>query len=163
MMRKTIPETTRHVSWRGAAVLRGERGNSLVELALLLPFLLLLLVGVVDFGRAYYLLLEVASAAHAGALYGTQNPTDTANMQAAATLDAPDVPGITATATYGCECSDGTAASASCTATPSCTSPATVVNYVQVDTSAAYTPWLTYPGVSLPSSLTGSARMRAGL
>ncbi len=140
-----------------------ERGNSLVELALLLPFLLMLLVGVVDFGRAYYLELEVASAAHAGALYGTQNPTDTANMQTAATLDASEVPGITATATYGCECSDGTSASASCTATPSCTSPATVVNYVEVDTSAPYTPWLTYPGVSLPSTLTGSARMRAGL
>ncbi|MBE7159246.1 MAG: pilus assembly protein, partial [Rhodospirillales bacterium] len=62
----------------------------MVELALLLPLLLLLLVGAVDLGRAFYVAIEVSSAASAGAVYGTQNPTDTAGMQNAAALNAPD-------------------------------------------------------------------------
>ena len=35
-------------------VLKNEKGQSLVEMALLLPILLILLVGVVDFGRVLY-------------------------------------------------------------------------------------------------------------
>lgn len=137
-----------------------ERGASLVEFALMIPFLALLLVGVIDFGRAYYVNVEVSNAAYTGALYGTQNYTDITGMQNAATGDAPDVPGVAATATYGCECSDGTNPVASCTSQPSCS--VNVVNYVQVTTTATYKPILPWPGI--PSSLTmqGSARLRAG-
>lgn len=137
-----------------------ECGSSLVELALMLPFLVLLLLGIVDFGRAYYLSVEVNNAAHTGALYGTQNSTDTTGMQNAATGDAPDVSGIAATATYGCECSDGSNPVANCTSPPTCA--VNVVNYVQVTTSATYKPLFPWPGI--PSSLTlqGSARLRAG-
>lgn len=137
-----------------------ERGASLVEFALMIPFLALLLVGVIDFGRAYYVNVEVSNAAYTGALYGTQNSTDITGMQNAATGDAPDVPGVTATATYGCECSDGTNPVANCTSQPSCS--VNVVNYVQVTTTATYKPIFPWPGI--PSSLTmqGSARLRAG-
>ena len=55
----------------------GEEGSSLVEVALVLPMMLLLLVGSVDFGRGYYAAMEVSSAANAGACYGVQEPTDT--------------------------------------------------------------------------------------
>src|ERR1700712_5471655 len=55
--------------------LYAEQGSSLVELAILLPMLMFLLVGAADFGKAYYLTIEVASAAEAGALYGVQNPS----------------------------------------------------------------------------------------
>ena len=146
----------------GAAWVKSEQGDSLVEIAMLLPFLGLLLLGVIDFGRAYYLGIEVASAAEAGALYGSQNPTDTAGMQSAAITDAPDVPGMTATATIGCECSDGSSSQSPCPATPP-TCAVNLVNYVQVTTTAIYTPmfrsWV-IPG--LPSSITlhGSAKMR---
>ena len=98
---------------------RSETGSSLVEMGLLLPVLFLLLLGAVDFGRAYYLAIEVSNAAHTGALYGAQNPTDTSGMQGAATSDAPDVPGFAVTATYGCECSNGASAVAACGVSPS--------------------------------------------
>src|SRR6204780_351383 len=97
-----------------------EAGTSLVEVGLFLPLLLLLLMGVADFGRAYYLAIEVAGAAHAGAIYGAQNITDTTGMQNAAKLNSPDVSGLVATSSWGCECSDGTASSASCVSTPAC-------------------------------------------
>jgi Flp pilus assembly protein TadG len=46
-----------------------ERGQSLVEFALALPVLLLLLLGLVDFGRAFYYTSTIANAARAGAEY----------------------------------------------------------------------------------------------
>ncbi len=46
---------------------RGGSGQSAVELALLLPFLLWVGAGVVDFGRVYYHDVVVISAARAGA------------------------------------------------------------------------------------------------
>jgi Flp pilus assembly protein TadG len=138
-----------------------EEGSSAIELAVILPFLVLMLVAAVDFGRGYYASIEVSSAAEAGALYGTLNLTDTAGMQAAATLDAHDVSGLTAVATYGCECSDGTHAVASCTSPPTtCTSNA--LDYVQVVTKATYTPILRFPGISTSYPLKSVARMRAG-
>jgi len=148
---------------RKFAISKCQSGTSLIELALVLPILFLLLAGAVDFGRAYYLAIEVAHAAHSGALYGSQNPGDTVGMQNAAAADAADVPSFgtsSVTATYGCECSDGSSAVVGCTAAPTCST--NVVSYVQVNTSATYNSMLPYPGVPSPLTLRGSARMRAG-
>jgi Flp pilus assembly protein TadG len=140
-------------------LLRHKDGSAITETALALPFMILLLVGAVDFGRAFYTAIEVESAAEAGALYGQQNLTNLAGIQAAAKLDAPDVSGLTAVATYGCECADGTSASSSCAASPTCST--NVVNYVQVVASVTYRPILKYPGISsIPLSTT--VKMRAG-
>ena len=136
-----------------------EAGNSLVETGLFLPLLLLLLMGVADFGRAYYLAIEVAGAAHAGAVYGAQNITDTTGMQNAAKLNAPDVSGLVATGTWGCECSDGTASSASCTITPTCS--VNVVYYAKVITTVTYHPIMPWKGINSSMILTGSTAMRS--
>jgi Flp pilus assembly protein TadG len=143
------------------SVLSAEHGGSLVEMALTLPLLFLLLFGAIDFGRAYYLAMEIAGAAHAGAEYGAQYPTDTAGMQAAATADAPDVPSLTvATPSYGCECSNGTSFSASCTTTPTCTT--NVVYRATVSVSATYKPIIPWPKLPSSISLSSSATMRSG-
>jgi Flp pilus assembly protein TadG len=145
-----------------ACLLRSESGGSLVELALVLPILLLLLLGTADFSRACYLGIEVSRAAQSGALYGSRNPSDVAGMKAAAVLDAPDVPGFTTSnviVTTGCECSDGSSASQNCSTKPTCAT--NQVTYVQVTTSLNYTvqfPYRTLPAVVV---LHGSARMRA--
>lgn len=138
---------------------RPVHGSSIVEVALLMPVLLLILVGAVDLGRAYFMAIEVASAAHAGALYGVQNPTDVSGMESAAQLNASDVPSLVTTATYGCECSDGSLPSASCTTAPSC--PFNVVNFVQISTTATYTPLIEWPGIPSSLVLTGTAFMRS--
>jgi Flp pilus assembly protein TadG len=135
-------------------------GSSILETALVMPVMLLMVMSTVDFGHAFCVAIEVASAAHAGAVYGIQNPTDTAGMEAASKLDAPDVSTLTPVATYGCECSDGSAAVASCTAPPACTY--NYVSYVSVTTTATYTPLIQYPGIPHSLTLTSTARMRAG-
>jgi Flp pilus assembly protein TadG len=50
-----------------------ERGNAAVELALLLPVLLALVFGAIDFARLFYAHIAVASAAHEAAIYLGQN------------------------------------------------------------------------------------------
>jgi Flp pilus assembly protein TadG len=69
-------------------------GVATVELAVLLPFLLLLFVIAVDFSRAFYLSIELANAARTGALYGSFDPThavDTTGIQTAAQNDGGDL------------------------------------------------------------------------
>jgi Flp pilus assembly protein TadG len=149
-----LPEPTRGMAMGLAA----DQASSLIEFAVMLPFLVLLLVGAVDFGRAWYVNLEVSSAAEAGALYGVQNPNDIAGMNSAALLDASDLSSLHSAATYGSECSDGTSVVALSTSIPSCSVNA--VAYVEVDTTATYTPLLIYPGISSMFTMTAKSRMR---
>ena len=70
MMTKNL--TTRALHFFSAthrSLRTSETGSALLEVALILPTLILVLVGAVDFGRAYYVTIEVSSAAEAGALY----------------------------------------------------------------------------------------------
>jgi Flp pilus assembly protein TadG len=142
--------------------LRCDDGASLVEMALMIPVFLLLLSGGVDFGRAYYLTIEVAGAAQAAAAYGAQNPTDTTGMQAAAQYDAPNVPNLSVgTPTFGCECADGTGYSLSCSTAPSCPSSNEVYR-VNVTVTAPYAPLVRWPGIPSSMSFSSSASMRSG-
>lgn len=59
---------------------RGERGQSLVELALSLTVILLLLAGAVDFSIAYFSFSAMQDAAQEGALYGSIHPADEAGI-----------------------------------------------------------------------------------
>jgi uncharacterized repeat protein (TIGR01451 family) len=52
----------------------GLRGQSLVEFALVLPFLLLLFSGAADLGRAFYNQIALENAVKEGALYGARFP-----------------------------------------------------------------------------------------
>jgi len=51
-----------------------ERGQSLVELAITLPILILLLLGTLDFGMAIFSYSMLRDAAQEGAFYGSFNP-----------------------------------------------------------------------------------------
>ena len=58
-----------------------QRGQSLVELAISLTFILLLLSGAVTFGMAYFSFLSLNDAAQEGALYGSLKPDDTVGIR----------------------------------------------------------------------------------
>lgn len=85
---------------------RAEAGGALVELALVLPVLILVFVGTVDFGRVFYTSQSLTNAARAGAQYGSATPArsgDFAGMEATA-VAATNTPGVTAQATRLCQC-----------------------------------------------------------
>ena len=58
-----------------------ENGQSLVEFAISLTFMLILLAGVVYFGIGLFYYVAMRDAAQEGALYGSMNPTDAAGIQ----------------------------------------------------------------------------------
>ena len=62
--------------------LRREGGQSYLELALVLPFLVLLLLGTLDVGRAFNAQIVVMNAAREGARYGIAHSSDTAGIKA---------------------------------------------------------------------------------
>jgi Flp pilus assembly protein TadG len=66
-----------------ATVHRSARGQSLVELALTLPLLILILIGLLDLGRMLIAYVTIQNAAREGAHYGISNPDDTAGHQTA--------------------------------------------------------------------------------
>jgi len=127
----------------------------MVEFALVLPLLLVILFGVMEFGQVFYSAVAVVNAAHAGAMYGAQGAafwSDTGDMQAAALKDGKDVSGLTATASEVCYCSGvSTACAASC---------ASKTIYVKVVTQASVHETAPWPGVPNPINLSASAQFR---
>jgi len=152
-----------------------ETGQAFVELALVLPMLLLIIVGAAELGRLAYAAIEVNNAARAGVAYAAQSHTtanDTNSIQLAATKeaatqDAADISGLTVTVSQSCSCesSAGVMTSfASCDKTvtnlTTCPSPSRIVEYVQVQTSASVNTLFHLPGIPNTVTMQGNANMR---
>jgi Flp pilus assembly protein TadG len=152
-----------------------QSGQALVELALALPILLLLALGVVEIGRYAYISILIGNAAHAGAVFGSQGTwsTDPATIQKAAQFDFAggttggskgnglDVSSLTVTSTTSCGCdSAGTVTNAACDSTPSCAAGAHWVVVVTVTASGKFCSLFNYPG--LPGNCPGGDPNAAG-
>ena len=72
------------------------RGQSLVEFALTLSLLVMILLGMLDLGRAYNAYVIITNAARNGAYFGSYHPTDSSGIQQRVVLEAQDS-GITLT------------------------------------------------------------------
>ena len=132
-----------------------ERGSAIVELALSVFLLLLVMTGVVEFGRMFYHAAEVANAARAGVQWAVVNPGSPNNltaMQTAAKNDAVNITGLTATPTEFCECDDGS--TVDCT-TGTCAT-GSVRTYVQVVATAPFAMLANYWW--MPQSITVGSR-----
>jgi Flp pilus assembly protein TadG len=83
---------------------RHTRGQSIVELALCTPLLMLIMLGTIDFGRVFFDYIQMRNAVVEGATYGTRHPADTSGIQTAAMEN--NVPGDTViTTTISGDCS----------------------------------------------------------
>ena len=65
-----------------------QRGANLIEMAMVMFLLLLLLGGVIDFGRAFHHYIVITNAAREGARYASHFPDDLAGIRAAARQEA---------------------------------------------------------------------------
>ena len=141
---------------------------STLEFALMAPFLLLLLTGVVEIGRVIFYTVEVNNAATAGVQFGAQNritASNSAQIQTTALLDA-NVPGMSVAPTSGCTCDPGNGTS--CTypipqggcANISCPNGGQIVECVQVLTQATIEPLFEFPGLPRSYQANGRAVMR---
>ncbi len=58
------------------ALSRG-KGQSMVEMAIVMPLLCLIMLGTLDVGRVFFDYIQMRNAAMEGAIYGSRNPSDT--------------------------------------------------------------------------------------
>lgn len=132
-----------------------DRGQSILEIAVATPFMLLLLLAIVEFGRYMYGGVEVSNAARAGVQYGSQSVIssgDTNGIINATKADASDITTLNVTPSTFCVCGSNEGTQISCTGTSPCFGTDRVEEYVQVVASNQFKPFLKYPG--LPATLT---------
>lgn len=132
-------------------------------MALISPLLLLLVLGVGDFGRIMYHGITLGNAARAGAAYGAQSSTqylgESAGIRLAAEEEAQNIGPITVTSQRVCECTGG--AVVACT-TISCPGYGAPMAFVQVTTNTTFTPISSsFPGIPGATTLTRVAKVRA--
>jgi Flp pilus assembly protein TadG len=150
---------------------RRESGSAIVETALVAIFVLIpLLLGAIDFGRAFYISIEVANAARTAVQYASQSEQqlqDTTNVVNVAMTEAPDVQttcgaGKNAcwvsgypTASWGCECSNQSTPTGGTPNSTSCTCTGHMVLYSLVSTQVTYTPMFNlfhlFPAITMNS------------
>jgi Flp pilus assembly protein TadG len=153
--------------------MRRQSGQALTEFAFVLPFILLLLLGVIEMGRYAYISILIGNAARAGAAYAAQNPstsTDTTGITNAADYDFAGATSgttalngqsssaltVTSSTTCGCDSAGTFTAAIGCSyaTNPSagtCASGSWVI-MVSVTASGTFNALFNYPGI--PSSLT---------
>lgn len=141
------------------------RGQAYFELAHAIPILLLLLLGTIDFGRAFYYHQQVVAAARAGAQYGSQSvasAADTSGIQNAALHNAPNVPGFVAANTTAsfCTCQSPVPTGQTACGTGYCNGANAQATYVTVTSTATFTTLLNYPGIPHTSPMSGKAIMQ---
>ena len=151
------------------------RGVALVEFGLAAPILIVLIIGVVDFGLAFYAGLQVEGSAAAGAQYASRHSWDCNAIQNIV-INTGNYSGIIAPAPQQvCGC-PGTGALAPfvsapttlsvCPATPTttcsgiCSDGTPVGTYAYVQSKLSYSTLIYYPGVSNPLLLSGQAYRR---
>jgi Flp pilus assembly protein TadG len=168
--RKLLTENHGAPARTRARILRAQSGQSLIEFAVLLPFLLLLLIGGIEIGRYAYLGILVGNAAHAGAFYGSQTlsqSVDTAGIITAADNDFLNngqlVNTLTVTSSVACGCDNlGTITPATCSGTTTagtCTAGHWVVT-VSVQASGTFKALFNYPGIPATIAVTRTSTMR---
>jgi Flp pilus assembly protein TadG len=148
--------------------LHDDRGSALVELGLMLSFLgVPLLLATVYFATLLLDDIEIANAAHAGAMYGMESSTfaeDTANIIAAARAETSRFGSnlaVTPSIFYACSTAiSGTQYSTQSAANTACTGGSShALEFIQVTASASIAPPGSFPGWSNPVTLSSTSVM----
>jgi Flp pilus assembly protein TadG len=171
-VRLSFPSTARSV--RKSELRRPQSGQALLEVALILPFVLLLLVGLIEMGRYAYIGILVGDAAHAGAIWGSQTlpqSVDTKGIQTAATQDFNDntqdtknwtLTSVNSSVVCGCD-NGGTVATAACTGAiaGTCAAGHWVVT-LTVTATGTYNLLFPFPGIPNSITISRSSSLRVG-
>ncbi len=143
----------------------GERGSSMVEFALVAPFLAFMLVGTIDVGRYTYYGILAAHAVRSGVQYGAQNLATAADAAmsgpattAAAFQDAQSIPKFSVVTSVVCTLNGQTSP---CPASNSGSAPPSgLVYFVKVQISGNFSPLIQYPGLAtVPIGATSTMRV----
>jgi Flp pilus assembly protein TadG len=145
----------------------GVEGAVLVEFALAAPILVILVLGIADFGLLAASNAALEGATRVGAEYARNNSNchDISSSTCIAGIEAAMQSTVSPTLSYptssptfpaSCECDDGTSITCGTTCVGAGKTPNRVL--ITVTASQTYTPILPWPGI--PTSLTASTEMR---
>jgi len=161
-----------------------QSGQALVEMAFVLPLLLLLALGVIEIGRYAYIAILVGNAARAGAAYGAQSlpqAGESASIAAAAEYDfaggsttsdssnGQNESLLTVTSAFTCGCDNGgtitpspVGTNATCFVVDAnkCTAGGHWVVVVTVTASGQFNALFNYPGIPSPINVSSTSFMR---
>lgn len=125
---------------------RPRSGTATLELAVVLPLLILLFVVGVDFARVYYFNLTLINAAEGGALYASAHPDNVSKKDKIKTVALADTKNLSPD--------------------PKVSSSSSIdsnnIEYVTVEVQWDFNTVVPYPGVPRPLTLTRSVKMRVG-
>lgn len=139
-------------------VRREDSGAAFFEMAIVLPVLLLVAIGVAEFGRVYFNAIRVANAAMAGAEFGAQSSGsgDPAFIRQIARDDAGDQ-NLVVNSNRSCRCPDSEAVVA-CSVT--CAGYGYPQFFIEVTATKTHTLMLRYPGIPQTITVTRTATFR---
>ncbi|MEP6601895.1 MAG: TadE/TadG family type IV pilus assembly protein [Nitrospirota bacterium] len=137
---------------------RNESGSALLEIAVILPVLILLVLGVAEYGRVYFTGITVANAALAGAEFGAQSSGtgDPTLIQQVARNDAGDQT-LTVTSNRVCRCPGTDTLPCTTTCASGYGNPQFFVN---VTASKSLSLILRYPGIPATIQVSRTASFR---
>jgi hypothetical protein len=134
-------------------------GSVAAEFALVAPLVILIAVGVSDFGMLAARSAALVATTRIGAEFARVHPLDTSGIQISMQSAMTFAPALSFPASFSrsCECDDGTliACSESC-ATHGRASPNRV--FIRISASQAFTPVVPWPGI--PTTLTATTELR---
>jgi Flp pilus assembly protein TadG len=148
---------------------RGNTGSALVELAVVLPLLVLIIIGTVDFARVFYTAIELTNAARAGTQYAaslTTRPNDVTGINNVVQGASSNIAPITVTLGTPlpplCWCTTDTASSFSSAASCASACPAGqhLVQTVTVTVSKTFTFIARLPGFPATMDIQRAATTR---
>ena len=131
---------------------RSESGVSAIEMALVTPVLLIVFMGLIDYGIAIFSKMELTGAVRSGAQYALIKSNDMDAIETTVINSSNlDVDNIAVTTPYEtCECSDGTL-DATCTTTCSAD---TLRHYIVISATYTYVPFFLPNNIVLDASST---------
>lgn len=130
-----------------AKTIRSSAGNATIEIALVMPIVLMMALGGIDFAMGYRHKIEMQQTAHLGAEYvmGTMENVPTAVQVRQAISDATGMPVGSISVDKWIEC-DGTK---QVIGAPACINPSAVqTDFMRITVRETYTPMLNIDGIA---------------
>ena len=137
--------------------LRGDRaGNTLVELALVTPFIVAITLGIIDFGRGAQTSMSLRSAARVGAEYVSRTGDTEAVARIVANAANLDSDTLVVTPQMFCECDSGVTKACG----TYCPDGTAVRRFISVTATQPFSTLVPYPLLQSPTPLSGRAILR---
>ena len=131
------------------------RGLGAVELGFIAPVLLTMLLGIFDFGMAFWQQMEIANAADAGAQWGMSNTYSDASIRTVAQSATNLAANVNVSSTNPCGCASNTGVTSGYGNPPSCTTcpdGTAAQTYIVVNTRMCYSTLFHWPGLTYCST-----------